>query len=245
MSTLKLSKRCIEIQRGLEYNAKNSHDTAEYYNEWAEDYENDELAMGYINHLKIVEFLETVIAGHKKELNKSSKIIDIAAGTGLVGEVLRKRGFSGQIDALDGSQGMLQVAKEKKGIYNQAFCHVIKPETEMPAELSSGQYDILIVCGAMVRPNVIHQECLQHFVNCVRPGGVIIFSLRNPLHQVELDYNVELAKVAFRLEQAKTWQLLDVKYLKSYRANFSEMKEDRNPGAFLYCYERSLRSSQT
>ena len=239
MSTLKLSKRCIEIQRDLEYNAKNSHDTVKFYSQWAEDYENDELAVGYNIHLKIVEFLETVVHDSKLKLNKSSKIIDIAAGTGLVGEVLRKRGFSGQIDALDGSQGMLQVAKEKKGIYNQAFCHVIEPEIEMPAELSSGQYDILIVCCAMVRPNVIHQECLQHFVNCVRPGGVIIFSLRNPLHQVELDYNVELTKVAFRLEQAKTWQLLDVKYLKSYRANFSEMKEDRNPGAFFHCYQKS------
>ena len=237
-SLAKISERCFEIQRDLEYTAKNSHDTVKYYSQWAQDYESDEMAVGYSIHIKIVEFLETVLSNEDLNLNKSSKIIDIAAGTGLVGEILRAKKFNGQIDAHDGSEGMLQVAKEKKGIYNTTFCHVIEPNSTMPVQLSSGLYDILIVCCAMVRSNVIHQECLHQFVKCVRRGGVILFSVRNPLHQVELDFNVALAKVSFSLEQSNVWQLLDVKYVKSYRSNFAEMKEDRNPGAFLYCYKR-------
>ena len=184
-----------------------------------------------------MEFLETVLADSNIDIEKCAKVIDVAAGTGLVGEALRAGGFTGEIDAHDGSEKMLQIAKEKN-IYNRTFCHVLKPDIIMPQELSSAYYDILIVCGAFVRSNVIHQECLKHFVKCVRPGGIIVYSIRNPVHQVELDFNIELAKVAFRMEQSKTLKLIDVRYLKSYRESIADLNEKCTLGLYLYCYQR-------
>ena len=49
-------------------------------------------------------------------------MVDIAAGTGLVVELLRQRyGFSGVIDGVDGCQTMLDIAK-KKCIYDKLIC---------------------------------------------------------------------------------------------------------------------------
>ena len=53
---------------------------------------------------------------------KDSKVLDCAAGTGLVAEVLRRKfGFVGEIDAIDGCAEMLEKAKEKK-IFNKLVC---------------------------------------------------------------------------------------------------------------------------
>jgi len=178
------------------------------FDQWAENYEKDKNYFGYNSPTKMVEFLEKVMTDSSIELSRSSKVIDIAAGTGLVGEALRGKGFTGEIDAHDGSNGMLQIAKEKNGIYNRTFCHVLDPDVDIPEELSSGYYDILIICGGLVRTNYIHQDCLKDFVNCVRPGGVMIYSIRNPVFQVELDFKIEVEKVMFRLEQTETVKLL-------------------------------------
>jgi len=77
------------------------------YDQWAENYEKDGKTFDENPPSKIVEFLETVMKDSSIELSKSSKVIDIAAGTGLVGEFLMARGFTGEIDAYDGSNGML------------------------------------------------------------------------------------------------------------------------------------------
>ena len=52
--------------------------------------------------------------------NKDSKIIDIAAGTGLASESLKIHGFR-NIDALDPSIEMLKIA-QTKDLYKNYFC---------------------------------------------------------------------------------------------------------------------------
>ena len=73
---------------------------------------------------------------------------DIADGTGLVGQELRKRGHAGPLDAIDGSEQMLNVARRKK-VYQRTFCHLIRPNTKLPGEVISNLYDVVTVCGSM------------------------------------------------------------------------------------------------
>ena len=116
-----LSDAGIQASRDLEYNAKTSHDTVSFYNAWAYDYEKDQQKMDYCVPQDLVKFLERVIADNSGvDVTKSSSVIDIAAGTGWVGEILRQRGFIGKIDAVDGSKNMLKMAK-KKGVYDGIF----------------------------------------------------------------------------------------------------------------------------
>lgn len=232
----KLSEAGTQASRDLEYNAKTSQDTVAFYDDWANDYESDQAIMDYNVPESIVTFFEELILAKTGEnVTKLSSVIDFAAGTGLVGELLRNKEFSGKIDAVDGSKNMLKIAK-KKNIYDRIICHTIEPEIEMPVELATGKYDVALVCSAMIRANLIHPECLKHFASSVRSGGLIIFSIRNPVHQNEFDFKIDLEKVSYQLVTQGIWKLEDVKYLKDYKENIAGV--DKTVGAFLFCYKK-------
>ncbi len=65
--------------------------------------------------------------------DKNARILDVGAGTGLVGEHLKKRGFF-NLDALEPSRGMLEVA-ESKDIYRKLYSDRISvtEPTSLPA----------------------------------------------------------------------------------------------------------------
>ena len=65
--------------------------------------------------------------------NKNIRILDVAAGTGIVGQVLNQLGFS-DVDALDVSEKMLKKAREKNvyrnfihGMYAHSYLFKLSP----------------------------------------------------------------------------------------------------------------------
>ncbi|XP_076323654.1 uncharacterized protein LOC143232301 [Tachypleus tridentatus] len=83
-------------------------ETCRIYDEHAEDYE--KLASKYTCEewaLVIPAVIETKILK-----DKSCRILDVGAGTGANGSLLQKLGYT-NIDALDGSEQMLEIAKAK------------------------------------------------------------------------------------------------------------------------------------
>ncbi|XP_076322005.1 methyltransferase-like protein 27 [Tachypleus tridentatus] len=66
----------------------------------------------------------------KLNVPKDAKLIDLAAGTGALGKELKALGYS-CIDALDGTKGMLEVAK-KKNIYRNLFQFFLGCEDKSP-----------------------------------------------------------------------------------------------------------------
>lgn len=81
----------------------------DYYNKWADNYEND-LDPSVYRGPQIASDMCNILLR-----NKDSKILDIGAGTGLVGGHLVKHGFN-CIDALEPSELMLSKARSKKFI---------------------------------------------------------------------------------------------------------------------------------
>lgn len=132
--------------------------------------------MNYNGHKLVVEqFVALGIA-------MDSKILDLAAGTGLVGSVLTENGYT-NIDALDGSVDMLGAAK-KRQCYGEIFTHFIKRETKLPFEDHS--YDHIIMSGALCH---IDYETLPQIIQVCKPGT----------HQIIKQLNEELI-VTFRNE---------------------------------------------
>lgn len=101
----------------------------------------------------------------KFDIPKDSNIIDIAAGTGLVGMILHENGYT-NIDALDGSPEMLVMAKERKCYKNIFSCFVTK-ETKLPIE--DHTYDHIIMCGSLCH---IDFYSLPHIIRICKPGKV-------------------------------------------------------------------------
>ena len=96
------------------------------------------------------------------------KILDVGAGTGLVGENLRGRGYT-HIDALDISQEMLDVTKEKD-IYSKLICAALGDEPV--SEIATGEYDGLISSGAFTEGH-IGPGGFREVVRQVKPGNHI------------------------------------------------------------------------
>lgn len=114
-------------------------------------------AMSYNGHNLVVE--EFVALG----IAKDAKILDLAAGTGLVGSVLSENGYT-NIYALDGSDDMLVAAKNRQ-CYQNIILHLIKKDTKLPIE--DRAYDHIIMSGALCH---IDYENLPQIIRICKPG---------------------------------------------------------------------------
>ena len=88
------------------YTSKDNQELEERYDQWAKDYDED-LEKNHDYQAP------RVTAGYcTRYLPGEARILDVGAGTGLMGEVLAGLGYNNQI-AIDLSQGMLDVAQQK------------------------------------------------------------------------------------------------------------------------------------
>lgn len=88
-------------------------------------------------------------AGMRKE---DLTILDVAAGTGLVGEELKKVGFDvDNVTALDLCPDMLEVSRKKK-VYGKLVQSGFG--TTIPHGLKSRSYDCVIMCGGFAAGHV-------------------------------------------------------------------------------------------
>ncbi len=94
---------------------------------------------------------------------KDARILDLAAGTGLVGLALSENGYT-NIDALDGSDEMLVAARERN-CYQNIMTHLIKRDTKLP--IDDHTYDHIVMSGALCH---IDYENLPKIIKTCRPG---------------------------------------------------------------------------
>lgn len=143
------------------------------YKKWAETYDKDLAKLDYqvpqIVALKTNEFLE----------RKDARILDIAAGTGLVGLELRKLGYT-KLDALDGSQEMLDKAKVR-GVYDRMYCCMLGQQYTVPIETNT--YDCLTIGGAFV-PGHMKGDSLPELIRITKAGGLIIALISEKYHAI-------------------------------------------------------------
>ncbi|NEO17737.1 MULTISPECIES: class I SAM-dependent methyltransferase [unclassified Moorena] len=87
------------------YSSKNNHELSDRYNQWAKDYERDlNETFGRLNREPIVDL--TI-----KYVPRNAQILDVGAGTGVVGQWLQQEGFHNLV-GIDMSEGMLTGASQ-------------------------------------------------------------------------------------------------------------------------------------
>lgn len=97
--------------------------------------------------------------------NSELRIIDVGAGTGLLGVELFKQGFT-NVDALDISQGMLNEAK-KKNCYRRCICAPLSDQRTPGIETS--EYDALVCVGTLIYGHV-GPTAFEEIIRMVRNG---------------------------------------------------------------------------
>lgn len=104
--------------------------------------------------------------------SKDLKVLDMACGTGLVGEKLQKFGFR-QIHGCDVSPGMMRFA-ELKGCYKQLKELDLLKIEEFPQVLKN-QYDI-VTCAGLINNNHMDYRVFEEMILAAKQGGLVIFA---------------------------------------------------------------------
>jgi len=124
----------------------------------------------------------------KNESLNNKLVLDIGAGSGLVGEKLQEAGFK-NLHALEPSMKMLKIAKQKN-VYGKFFsCYVT---ADPIPTIESNTYDT-VVSGGCFLPNHIKMEALQEFARVTKPGGFVVITIRD--FEYEMNFMEEISKL--------------------------------------------------
>ena len=135
------------------------------YDAWATTYDQDVRDLGYRTPQHVAD-----VVGHHIE-DRGAHLLDVGAGTGLLGEALYQRGFR-HLMGMDASHGMLTQAA-RKGIY-RLLCRMM---LGAPLGFPNRSFDGLVAAGVFSSGHV-PPAALMTFDRIVRHGGWVVFSLK-------------------------------------------------------------------
>lgn len=183
-------------------------DVAEYYSAWAQGnkYEQD-LDPGTYNGPTIIA---DEVAVCYPETRDKVKILDIACGTGRVGEELARLGFK-TIDGLDPSEGMLKECR-KKNIYKTMYKEFCSDKT-LP--IDAGVYDCVVVAGGLGEGHIPCSGLLE-MIRVVKPGGFVLFVMRKEYLKYVEEYMDRLDPFINRLDREQVIELVERREVTNY-----------------------------
>lgn len=133
-------------------------ETREFYKEWAESYDQTFAEdRGYRSPGEVARRFRAAAKGNEP-------VLDVGAGTGLIGEALA----GVQIDALDLSPDMLAVAG-RKGVYRE----LITADLTGPLDIPDASYGAVLSSGTFTHGHV-GPVCLPELMRITRPGALFI-----------------------------------------------------------------------
>jgi predicted TPR repeat methyltransferase len=150
------------------YGATSPEELSRAYDQWADSYDSDMAEVGYRHPAVALGLLARYLP------TGSAPILDAGAGTGLVGELLGTLGYP-EIDALDASPGMLEIARSKNA-YRQLH-HAFLGQ---PLAYEDGRYAAAVSTGVFTTGHV-GVEGLPELFRVVRTGGFIVLSVKETL----------------------------------------------------------------
>ncbi|XP_006817091.1 methyltransferase-like protein 27 [Saccoglossus kowalevskii] len=168
------------------------------YNEYSTRYDKlmDKL---YSGPGQIAECMSKVVT------DKTSRILDCGAGTGLVGEELHRHGYN-NVDGIDISEGSLKVARDK-GVYNKLICSGLSAEPIDGVQKDS--YDAAVSSGCFIETH-LDDRIFTELTRIIKPGGFICVLV----HEKNLD-TVEGDTFKYLIEK-KALEVIDKYYVKNY-----------------------------
>ena len=116
-------------------------------------------------HKPLAESLDGALNDNFPEKEKDDlKIIDVGAGTGLIGIELQK------LHALDISPEMLREAK-KRDIYKRFFCVALSDQ--QVTEIQTGEFDA-VICARSLLAWHIRAAAFEEMVRMVKHGKIVV-----------------------------------------------------------------------
>ncbi|MDA9766787.1 class I SAM-dependent methyltransferase [Candidatus Thioglobus sp.] len=157
-------------KKGLKdaYLLKTPEDSINLYKTWASTYDDDFAKQNdYRSPIEIAKYFA------KYSNNEDNPILDVGAGTGLIGECLNLN--SKEVDAIDISPEMLNIARAKN-----CYSKIIEADLTKRLLINDNHYGAIISAGTFthghVGPNV-----LDELLRVTRSGGLFVFTIHYKL----------------------------------------------------------------
>jgi ubiquinone/menaquinone biosynthesis C-methylase UbiE len=172
------------------YGASDRTELGRAYGQWAEHYDRHLGELGWGAPREAATRL-------KQHVGLEQRVLDVGAGTGLVGAELKRAGFQNLV-ALDLSKEMLEVARAK-----QIYQDYVVGDVEAPLPLESASFGAVVAVGLFTQGHA-GPKALDELHRVLCPGGFIAYSLRPDL-SASLGFE---AKVAGLLNRGE-WRLVE------------------------------------
>ena len=149
------------------YSLKTPEDSKKLYKKWAQTYDEDfALNSNYLSPKKISSFF------NKHSRNTDTPILDVGAGTGLVGELLYRTGNK-KIIGIDISSEMLEQAK-LKGCYSS----LIEADITKKIPLKNNSIGAVVSAGTFTHGHV-GADAFDELLRITKPGGLFVLSVNS------------------------------------------------------------------
>ena len=149
------------------YSLKTPEDSKKLYKKWAKTYDEDfVLNSNYLSPKKISIFF------NKHAKNTDTPILDVGAGTGLVGEFLYRTGNK-KIIGIDISSEMLEQAK-LKGCYSS----LMEADVTKKIPLKNNSIGAVVSAGTFTHGHV-GPDTFDELLRITKPGGLFVLSINS------------------------------------------------------------------
>ncbi len=166
---------------GLSNLSKKSDEIAEYYDDWASNYDGTLSDWQY-------EAPEQVASILRSKLSTKSTVLDVGCGTGLCGKALLAAGFTA-IHGIDVSQRSLEIAS-KTEVYTTLRGIDLE---RLPLPIPDDHYDGL-VCVGVLTYLTDSVNTLREFSRVIKPCGEVVITQRSDLFK-EREFQSVLEKL--------------------------------------------------
>jgi predicted TPR repeat methyltransferase len=194
-------------------------EVAHRYDDWAKAYDDDLSAWSYQAPDRVAE---TLVVHHPE----ARSVLDVGCGTGLVGQALRARGFTGALRGLDISQSSLEVAR-RRGAYDS----VDQADLQQRLPVDDESVYAVVCVGVMTYlPEV--ESVWRELARVVAPGGLVVVTQREDLWDER-----ECQAVVDRMRAEGVWTTVEISGPAAY------LPEGYGGTAAVACYYLTARVS--
>jgi len=149
------------------YSLQTPYDSIKLYKKWAQTYDEDfAISSNYLSPQKISNFF----LEHSKDTD--TPILDVGAGTGLVGEFLKVKNKK-EIIGIDISSEMLQQAKLKK-----CYSSLIEADITKKIPLKENSIGAVVSAGTFTHGHV-GPDAFDELLRIAKPGGLFVLSINS------------------------------------------------------------------
>lgn len=199
----------------LKEGSTDSKEVADFYDTWAETYD---------EHLNEWDYRAPTYAAEllKQYVSPQQAILDAGCGTGLTGKALHLAGYE-NISGIDISATSLNKANELN-VYSSLLAH----DLQQPLPFNENNYDALICIGVLTYIENC-QSLFREFCRIVKPGGYIAFSQRSDLFDAR-----HFPDIMATLEQKGVWENVKISSPQAYLPKNKDFS-DKVQAMFCIC----------